>query len=285
MKRRQKEADLGGLLERLLADSDLEARLDHDPLGLVRPYESRDDREVAGLIAALLAFGSVSVIRRNVRRVLDVLGERPAEGLDALDSRTIRRRLRGFRHRVYGEREVGDLLLNARRLRARNGSLGEALGEAIDAHDGELLDGLAVFADSLRGRNPSRAMAHLVPDPRAGSACKRLFLYLRWMVRPDDGIDLGVFQGIDPSKLLIPVDTHIHRICRNLGLTTHKAASLRAAIEITESLRRYDPLDPVRFDFALCHLGIARDCPSRSVPQICSQCVLQPACTIPLLSD
>lgn len=279
------EADLGALLERLVAESDLRARLDHDPLGIVRAYDDPDDREVAGLIAALLAFGSVPIIRRSALRVLAALDNRPAERLHMIDPRTLKRRLQGFRHRVYGEDEIIALLRNTRRIRENEGSLGASLARQIDAHDGSFLGGLAVFADELRGKNPSRAMSHLVPDPRGGSACKRLFLYLRWMVRPDDGIDLGVFRDVDKSKLLIPVDTHIHRIARNLELTSEKTASLRASIEITEALRGFDPEDPVRFDFALCHLGIARDCPSRSIPEICSRCVLRSACAIPRGSD
>lgn len=281
----KRDDGLGALLERLVRESDLRARLDHDPLGLVHAYDDPHDREVAGLIAALLAFGSVPVIRRSALKVLAALGERPAEGLHSIDPRTLRRRLRGFRHRVYGEDELYRLLRNARRVREREGSLGTSLARGIEAHEGELLPALAELADALRGKDPSRAMSHLVPDPRGGSACKRLFLYLRWMVRPDDGIDLGVFEEVDPSKLLIPVDTHIHRIARNLRLTSEKTASLRAAIEITEALREFDPRDPVRFDFALCHLGIARDCPSRSVPEICSRCVLRIACAIPRSSD
>lgn len=281
----QDEAQLGSLLERLVKESDLRARLDHDPLGLVHAYKDPDDREVAGLIAALLAFGSVPVIRRSALRVFAALDDRPAERLHSIDPRTLKRRLEGFRHRVYGEDEIVALLRNARRIREREGSLGNSLARKMEAYDGELLEALAEFADELRGMRPSRAMSHLVPDPRGGSACKRLFLYLRWMARPEDGIDLGVFKGIDTSKLLIPVDTHIHRIARNLGLTSEKTANLRASIEITEALRRFDPRDPVRFDFALCHLGIARDCPSRSVPEICSRCVLRPACGIPHESD
>jgi len=116
-----------------------------------------------------------------------------------------------------------------------------------------------------------------VPDPRAGSACKRLLLYVRWMVRPADGVDLGLWP-LDPTRLVIPVDTHIHRIARNLGFTERNDASWRTAEEITGALRHLERSDPVRYDFALCHMGVSRDCPSRRDPAKCRPCVLRPVC-------
>ncbi|MCC6872784.1 MAG: DUF2400 family protein, partial [Sandaracinaceae bacterium] len=103
---------------------------------------------------------------------------------------------------------------------------------------------------------------------------------LRWMIRPADGVDLGLWAELSPSILLIPVDTHVHRIAKNLGLTERNDASWRTAEEITASLRRLDPLDPVKYDFALCHLGISRQCPSRRDPDKCDACVLRPSCGV-----
>jgi uncharacterized protein (TIGR02757 family) len=138
---------------------------------------------------------------------------------------------------------------------------------------------MARFADTLRGDAPSRALRHLVSDPRAGSACKRLFLYARWMVRRADGVDLGLWP-LAPSSLLIPVDTHIHRISRNLGFTTRRTATWATAEEITSALRKLDPDDPVKYDFALCHLGVSRECPSRPDPIKCARCLLQDVCSV-----
>ncbi|MBZ0122053.1 MAG: DUF2400 domain-containing protein, partial [Sandaracinaceae bacterium] len=163
--------------------------------------------------------------------------------------------------------------------RREHGSLGRALAREI-ADAGELREGLARFAGALRGPGAPRGLMHLMPDPRAGSACKRLLLYLRWMIRPDDGVDLGLWPELTPSILLIPVDTHVHRIAKNLGLTERNDASWRTAEEITASLRRLDPLDPVKYDFALCHLGISRQCPSRRDPDKCDACVLRPSCRV-----
>jgi uncharacterized protein (TIGR02757 family) len=271
---------LGPTLDRLVRSTDAAARRESDPVGLVHAFSRPEDVEVAGLLAALLAFGSVGVIRRNVGRVLDVLGPSPAEAIDSRDARSLGRSLAGFRHRVYGGAEVARLLSRAARLRAEEGSIGRALSSRLERHEMQLRPALAELADALRGPRPTRAMAHLVPDPRAGSACKRLLLYLRWMVRPSDGVDLGIFD-VPPSVLLVPLDTHVHRIAKNLGLTARATASWAAAEEITEVFRRFDPLDPVRYDFALCHLGIAQQCPTRVDPAVCGSCVLAPVCTIP----
>jgi uncharacterized protein (TIGR02757 family) len=158
-------------------------------------------------------------------------------------------------------------------------TLGNAFVHFHRASDGDFREALARFADALRGDTTSRSLRHLVSDPRAGSACKRLVLYARWMVRPADGVDLGLWP-IAPSDLVIPVDTHIHRISRNLGLTNRRTATWATAEEITAALRKFDPDDPVKYDFALCHLGVSRECPSRPDPAKCEQCVLQDVCSV-----
>jgi uncharacterized protein (TIGR02757 family) len=268
---------LGPELDRLRAGFDFAAHRATDPVDFVHRYEGADDREVAGLVAALLAFGNVKAIRRSVARVLAILDPSPATKLASMRRVTLERGLDGFVHRVWRGEHVARLLWNARGLRAREGSLGAAFEARLAEHE-DLRDALAAFADALRGPRPDRSMAHLVPDPRAGSACKRLLLYLRWMVRPADGVDLGVWTGVDPAVLVIPVDTHVHRIGRNLDLTRRDAASWTTAEEITDALRALDPKDPVKYDFALCHLGVSRQCPSRRDPERCARCELRAAC-------
>ena len=236
----------------------------------------RSDREVVGLIASSLAFGNVVAIRASVARVLETLGPSPARTIDRARRSTLDRRLAGFVHRVYRGPHVATMLARAAAVRRREGSLGNALARRLDAGT-PLREALADWADDLRGPAPERGLAHLVPDPRAGSACKRLLLYARWMIRPADGVDLGLWP-ISPAHLVIPVDTHVHRIAKNLGLTERRDASWRTAEEITARLRRLDPDDPVKFDFALCHLGVSRQCPSRRDPSKCEACLLQRVC-------
>jgi uncharacterized protein (TIGR02757 family) len=121
-------------------------------------------------------------------------------------------------------------------------------------------------------------MRWLLPRPADGSACKRPLLFLRWVARPDDGVDLGLWTALDPARLVVPLDTHVHRIGYWIGLTSRRTASWRTALEVTAALRALDPADPTRFDFALAHLGISRDCPGRPEPRACTPCPLRAHC-------
>lgn len=264
-------------LEALVAAPDrLERRAD-DPVSIVHRFARDDDREVVGLVAATLAFGNVVAVRRSIERVLVALGPEPAATLEQLSESELARRLSTFRHRVYGGADVARMLSNAGALRREHGSLGAAFA-TLSVGAETPTEALARLADVLRGDALGRpGLAHLVPDPRKGSASKRLWLYLRWMIRPDDGIDLGLWD-VPASSLLIPVDTHVLRIGRNLGLTSRTDASARTAAEITDALRELDADDPVRYDFAICHLGVSRACPSRRVDATCRGCSLRDVC-------
>jgi uncharacterized protein (TIGR02757 family) len=237
-------------------------RLARDPLGLVRRAR---DREAAALLAASLAFGNVKAIRASATAAIEAF-----EGGGAPP--------RGFRHRWVGARDLGALFTAIRRARDRHGSL-EALFRACDdPAERDVAPALDGFLASLRGPAPTPALRFLLPLPRDGSACKRPLLFLRWVARPDDGCDLGLWPGVLPRRLLVPLDTHVHRIAYWLALTSRRTPDLRAAREVTASLARFDPGDPTRFDFALAHLGIAGDCPRRPVAALCRRCPLRPWC-------
>jgi uncharacterized protein (TIGR02757 family) len=146
---------------------------------------------------------------------------------------------------------------------------------------------LAALCDGIRrdGKlgqraNGRRGPSHILPDPRGASASKRLFLFLRWMIRPADGVDLGLWarEGIPPRVLLVPVDVHIHKLAGNLGWTREKSLSWRAAEEITRALRRYDAEDPVKYDFPLCHMGMLQRCPSKRDALRCDGCGIKSVC-------
>ncbi len=246
-------------LEELAARPD-PRRLERDPVGLVRRAR---DREAAALVAASLAFGNAKGIRTSVERALEAL-----EG--------DRRALHGFRHRWIGERELRRLFDGIERVRDLDGSLEttfrgdhEEIGPALDA-----------FCTRMRGPRPGRNLRFLLPRPADGSACKRPLLFLRWVVRRDDGVDLGLWQHTDPARLIVPLDTHVRRIAYWIGLTDRHDASWRTAVDVTESLRVIDPRDPVRFDFALAHLGISRECQKKPVPALCARCPLKSYCRV-----
>ncbi|MBW1761805.1 MAG: TIGR02757 family protein [Deltaproteobacteria bacterium] len=266
-------------MDALLASSDAKSTRRRDPVDFVHRYEEPRDQEIVGLLASSLAFGNVVAARRSIDRVLTALGPEPAVTVEGAKPAELRRRLRGFVHRIYRDEHLASVLWRAGGLLREHETLGNAFTQFHEASGGDFREGLARFADALRGDTTSRSLRHLVSDPRAGSACKRLVLYARWMVRPADGVDLGLWP-IAPSELVIPVDTHIHRISRNLGLTHRRTASWATAEEITAALRQFDPEDPVKYDFALCHLGVSRECPSRPDPAKCERCVLQSVCSV-----
>ena len=263
-----------------------------DPILFPRRYGAAEDREVAGWIASAFAYGQVSTIQSNVGRILETLGPRPAAALDAVaDFRAFaRERLRGFRHRFHGARDAAALLYAIARVRAEAGSVRaffEREARDEDADVGGLLSRavsrLLAFdyrpvlgRRSLADRSPVR---FFFPDPADGSACKRWNLYLRWMVRRD-AVDFGLWPGIRTDRLIVPTDTHVHRIARRLGLTRRKTADWRAAREITASLSRFDRRDPVRYDYALCRIGILDICRPRPSQCLCEDCPVQTACSL-----
>lgn len=264
-------------LDVLLETRDHARHMTTDPVSFVHAYSRADDKEIVGLLASSLAFGNVKAVRASVARVLAILGEHPARYLARTDEASLRTSLKGFVHRVYKGNDVARLLTNASSLQLEHGSLGAFVASLYARHHSQLRETLAEFATALRGPKASRGLQHLMPDPMAGSACKRLLLYCRWMIRPADGVDVGLWP-MPPSALVIPVDTHIHRIAQNLRLTTRQGATWATAEEITSQLRRFDADDPVKYDFALCHLGVSRDCPSRRDAAKCEPCTLREVC-------
>ena len=240
--------------------------VDPDPLQFVRAQTTDADREVVGLIAAVLAYGNVTQIKRSIGRVVALLGDRPAEAVDGMEPKEARRALGGFKHRFNDARDVACLLHYMRQMRAEAGSV-EAFflrGHAPGAP--EIADALTSFSARVlaldhgrlyKGRRlpPSAGVRFFFPSPRDGSACKRLNLYLRWMVRRD-GVDLGVWRGVDPAALVIPLDAHIYTIARRVGLTRYRSPGWPMALDITRRLRRLDPRDPVKYDFAFHRMGL-----------------------------
>lgn len=266
-------------LDALLLACDRESTRGNDPVDFVHRYRDPRDQEVVGLVASFLAFGNVVAAGRSIERVLEALGPEPATTVMENDLGALRGRLRGFVHRIYRGEHLASMLVHSGALLRENDTLGDAFLKHQRESGGDFREAMARFADDLRGATSSRSLRHLVSDPRGGSACKRLLLYARWMVRPADGVDLGLWK-VSPSELVIPVDTHIHRISQNLGFTGRRTASWAAAEEITAALRRLDPEDPVKYDFALCHMGVSRDCPSRPDPAKCQDCVLRSVCSV-----
>ena len=272
-------AAVGAALERVCEACDLETRRARDPVRFVHRYPELHDRELVALLASSLAFGNAKAFSTKIEDALRRVGPSPARAAER--PRALARSLEGWKHRLYEGADLACLLSGARAVQRTHGSLGEAL-RALVAREDDLIGGLAALTELIRGEGglaarSSRGARHLLPNPLAGGTSKRLLLMVRWMARPADGIDLGLWP-IDPATLLIPLDVHLFRLSKNLGFTTRASASLRAALDVTRALRRYDPADPTRYDFALCHLGMARRCPSRADPERCDGCGIRDVC-------
>ncbi|MBI4556779.1 MAG: TIGR02757 family protein [Candidatus Hydrogenedentes bacterium] len=224
-----------------------------DPLQFVVGYPDVRDREIAGMIASSLAFGNIAQILRSISGILDTM-TRPCSFLLETDDREIRRRFAGFRHRFVSDREFTAMLIGVKRAINRHGSLHGLFAHGMRPEHDSVLPALEHFVQQLRAE-AGRDLKFLLPSPRDGSACKRLLLFLRWMVR-HDAVDPGGWVDLSAEKLVVPLDTHLFRIARQLGFTDRKQANLRTALEVTEAFRRICPEDPVKYDFVLTRFGI-----------------------------
>ena len=283
--RARRQSDLRDTLEGLYR------RYEHwtgrDPIVFVRALTARNDREVAGWIASAFAYGRVDQILADVEGLLRFLGPSPAAAVAARDFRA--KDLAFFRHRFHGPQDAADLLSLIGETIRRERSVGRFFGNRFDARDGVAGMLTRASAELLswrpRGRRgrasfPSATLRFLLPSPADGSACKRWNLYLRWMVR-SDAMDFGLWKDVIPaSALVIPTDTHVHRVSRRLGLTKRKSADWKTATEITARLALLDPADPVKYDFAICQLGVLEIC--RTEPRLsdCPVCPAQRVCPI-----
>jgi uncharacterized protein (TIGR02757 family) len=251
MNRIASQAAWGTQLERLYSRYNRREFISPDPLELIYRYSDRDDREIAGLLAALLAYGGVRQIVNSAADALARMGSRPRAFLDKSTFKDIQAAFKGFRHRWTAGPDIAALLAGVRAAIDRFGSLETSfLAGFLPEHE-TVLPALATWVQVLRsGGRGSGARRDLLSCPRQGSACKRLNLFLRWMVRKDD-VDPGLWSRVPASKLVIPLDLHMHRIGLAWGLTNRKSADLKAALEMTAAFRAVAPNDPVRYDFSL----------------------------------
>ncbi len=227
-----------------------------DPLEFLYNYPDPTDREIVGLIASCLAYGSVKQILKTVDSVLKVM-RAPRAYFEKRSRSSIARDCRGFKYRFTTENELCSLLIGIKSALQECGSLEALFMRSYDENHENIVPALCAFVSVINADLPG-PKSSLLPHPQMGSACKRLNLYLRWMVRQDD-VDPGGWTGIKASQLLVPMDVHMHRISLMLGLTNRKQANLKAACEVTGSFKMFEPGDPVKYDFALTRFGIRDD--------------------------
>ena len=228
-----------------------------DPLEFLFGYDDFHDREIVGFITAALAYGRVQQINRSVAIILERMMPSPSRFLLSASPAVLRGTFSDFKHRFTTGDEMVAMLCGIRGVLQTHGSLCNGFQSVFDVQSETILPALTAFVAMLT-TGSGNCKNSLLPQPNRGSACKRLNLYLRWMVRHDD-VDPGGWRGIPASKLVVPLDTHLHRMCLALGFTERRQADIKTALEITAAFRTLDPDDPVKYDFALTRLGICND--------------------------
>jgi uncharacterized protein (TIGR02757 family) len=282
-------------LNQLISDRGGAAEISNDPVSLAHRYSSSVDVEIAGLIASQLAYGRVSLFLPILNRIFDhaderggpeawLRGFRPEEEITVLDSFGYRFS-KGLDHAIFFE-TIGRII-------RRYGSL-KSLFEQSWVSEGSMRGTLLLGVGEMRivaakvgvdlgvgdgsFRSLPRGAKHCLTSPESGSACKRWNLFMRWMVRPADGVDLGLWGAIPASSLIIPLDVHVHRISKMLGITNRATPDWRTAQQITSALAVMSPKDPIKYDFALAHIGISGGCSGEFVPSTCNGCLMKMSC-------
>ena len=239
-----------------------------DPVWFAHRFERADDREVVAFISSALAFGRVQSVINSIEGMLAVMGPSPAAFVRQFDPARDRKVFNHLVHRWTNGADFAALTWILHNMFARSGSIERFFVDGLSAGAVDVGEGVQSFSTRAlaidqkpiyRRAKPRPGVAYFFSRPSSGGACKRLNLFLRWMVRRDS-VDLGVWSKVRPSQLIVPLDTHIIRIGRCLGLTAYRSPGWRMAVDITASLRRLDPEDPAKFDFSMCHLGMMNGC-------------------------
>jgi uncharacterized protein (TIGR02757 family) len=242
-----------------------------DPVQYVREFEIPADTEIAGLLASSLAYGRVETIRENIRRVFKVTGKNLVDFVCSTRFSRKQQMLRHIRHRFNCGFDLALLFECLKKAIQTSGSIQAVFLQGMKPEHGNIARPLDEFALKMRAwaikiaGTSVKPFEYFFPLPREGSACKRLNMYLRWMIRKNDGIDMGIWGSVSPAMLVMPVDTHVACLAGSLGLSTRRTADWRMAEEITGQLKKIDPDDPVKYDFSLCRAGMSdfRSCNKR----------------------
>ena len=258
--------------------------LNTDPIQFPKRFAQQEQREIVAVFAALLAYGRVGLIARAMEDVLKRMGTQLEHDIIKDSPDDARHRFSGFVYRLTTGDDLARLWVGLGAVIKSHGSIGAALLSWDDSSQTDLRHTLSQLRDAVMTATPGfsdrKGFRHFLADPSGGSAIKRYCMLMRWMVRGPDNVDFGQWSQLGTARLTLPLDTHIHRIARNLGLTNRATPDWKTASEITDRLRALDPVDPTRFDFALAHLGISGSCPSKRVLDICTGCPINKICTL-----
>ncbi|MDX9924540.1 MAG: TIGR02757 family protein [Ignavibacteriaceae bacterium] len=238
------------------------SKLIPDPLQFPHRYENIYDREISDFISSIYAYGNLKQIISVLEKIHTIFGSSPYNYIINSSLKKITKDFAEIRHRFFDAKDSIDLILAIKSIFENYGNIKNLFLLYYFAEENSLKDSIHFFSVSLKNMFPKnnegrRSIEFMFPDPYKGSACKRMNLFLRWMVRKDD-LDFGLWHEISSSQLVIPVDTHIYKICTELKLTNQKNVNWKMAEEITNNLKNYDKLDPVKYDFAICHIGMRK---------------------------
>ncbi len=272
-------------LERLYREFDYATRIEHDAIRFPLRYADPRDREVVALLTTCLAYGRVDLFGAALEGVLAVMPA-PYAFVRDFEARRHARVFDGFIYRFNRPRDIAAFCVATRDVLLRHGTLEKCFVAGDADPRGPIAPAVERFAhaflqadlrDVFPGGRLSRGYRHLFPLPSAGGPCKRLMLFLRWMVRREPP-DFGLWTSVPPSRLVVPVDTHVENMSRAIGLTRRRSRSWRMAEEITARLAEVDQDDPVKYDFALCHKRMSGDCLDRRDAVVCGPCGLRSVC-------
>jgi uncharacterized protein (TIGR02757 family) len=266
------------VLEVLYSKYNQHSLIPPDPLQFIYRFSHPADMEIAGLLSALLATGRVEQIQKSLIKLFGIIGQSPYQFVIHFDE-SKRNRLKEFKHRFTTGDDIADLLFLLKQAIKRTGSIEKYFLLGYNKTNENIIPALTQFCDSLLNSYAdehhgkiSRGLKYLLASPSGGSGCKRINLFLRWMVRKD-GVDAGLWQSVDKAKLIVPIDVHMNRLCKILGFHNDKTTSIKTAIKVTSKFAEIVPDDPVKYDFALSRIGIVEDCTGRYRPQ-CESCEL-----------
>ena len=273
-----KTSQLRKILERLYRKYNRRELIPPDPLQFVYKYKNKKDREIAALLAASLAYGNVKQIENDLMRLFSIIGKSPYQFTISFD-KAKRKKLKNFKHRFSSGSDIADLFEVLKIVLKKYGSIEDFFLEGYNRNDKNIIPALISFCDRAYGIYQKRfgcpatnGFRYLITNPSKESVCKRMNMFLRWMVRSDDA-DPGLWKSIDKSKLIVPVDVHMARLCKILGLYKRKTLSIKTAVEITESFKLISPADTVKYDFSLSRIGIIENC-SGKLRKECNNCEL-----------
>jgi uncharacterized protein (TIGR02757 family) len=274
------------LLDKFYHEYDFSGRLSHDPIEFPHRYKNKLDIESTGLIASCFAYGRVDLFKPVIGKILAVMGKSPHEFLIEFNPKKHTKFFNGISYRFNKENDIQCFIHVISKILKKYGSIESAFMKYYKKDDPDIGHALKGFISYMLStvfpsihknkKQASDGFKQFFPSPVGGSACKRANLFLRWMIRNKD-IDFGIWKGVPMNKLIIPLDTHIAKISRCIGLSKRKSADWQMAAEITNALKRFDPVDPLKYDFAMCHYGISKMCKGLSSKSktTCKNCVLK----------